>query len=213
MARVSAVSGLTMSELIEYADDTSNRAKIMQVDCVTFADYWPGVWLRRRQCCRHHERGRSYPWRVYGHFSSKDELVALASLRAMIEAIAKWQKVVGEAAGDRLDTSVDSYLSLRHHNHPEMGCLLAALGTELLRQPAAVKEAVTAGQRKMLDFLVGLAQGKTKVQRRKQAVIALAAMIGSQCSSLRLPQDSAIRRSGGRWCSCVARHFHSTGSS
>src|ERR1700677_1340895 len=55
----------------------------------------------------------------YGHFSSKDELVALASLRAMIESIAKWQKVVDEAAGDRLDTFVDSYLSLRHYNHPE----------------------------------------------------------------------------------------------
>lgn len=114
----------------------------------------------------------------YGHFASKDELVALASLRAMTEAIARWQKVVDEAPGDRLDTLVHSYLSLRHHNHPETGCLLAALGTELSRQPAAVKDAVTSGQRKMLDFLGGIAPGKTKAQRRKQAVIALAAMVG-----------------------------------
>lgn len=114
----------------------------------------------------------------YGHFASKDELVALASLRAMTEAIARWQKVVDEAPGDRLDTLVHSYLSLRHHNHPETGCLLAALGTELSRQPAAVKEAVTSGQRKMLDFLGGIAPGKTKAQRRRQAVIALAAMVG-----------------------------------
>jgi TetR/AcrR family transcriptional regulator, transcriptional repressor for nem operon len=114
----------------------------------------------------------------YGHFSSKDELVALASLRAMTEAIAKWQKVVDEAPGDRLETLVDFYLSLRHHNRPETGCLLAALGSDLSRQPAAVKEAVTVGQRKILDFLSGIAPGKTKALRRKQAVIALSAMVG-----------------------------------
>ena len=114
----------------------------------------------------------------YGHFASKDELVALASLRAMTETIAKWKKVVDEAPGDRLETLVDSYLSLRHHNYPQTGCPLAALGTELSRQPAAVKEAVTEGQRKMLDFLGGIAPGKTKAQRRKQAIIALAAMVG-----------------------------------
>ena len=115
----------------------------------------------------------------YGHFASKDELVALASLRALTETVAKWQKLVDEAAGDRLETVVDSYLSLRHHNRPETGCLLAALGSELSRQPSAVKEAVTVGQRKILDFLSGIAPGKTKALRRKQAVVALTAMVGA----------------------------------
>lgn len=114
----------------------------------------------------------------YGHFSSKDELVALACLRAMSETVAKWQKVVDEAPGDRLETLVNSYLSLRHHNRPETGCLLASLGSELARQPSAVKEAATVGQQKILDFLSGIAPGKTKALRRKQAVIALAAMVG-----------------------------------
>src|ERR1700761_5863653 len=70
------------------------------------------------------------------------------------------------------------YLSLRHHNRPETGCLLVALGSELSCQPSAVKEAVTAGQGKVLDFLGGIAPGKTKALRRKQAVIALAAIVG-----------------------------------
>jgi TetR/AcrR family transcriptional regulator, transcriptional repressor for nem operon len=114
----------------------------------------------------------------YGHFSSKDELVALASLRAMTETIAKWQKVVDEAPGDRLEALADFYLSLRHHSHPGAGCLLAALGSELSRQPSAVKEAATVGQRKSLEFLSGIAPGETKALRRKQAIIALAAMVG-----------------------------------
>jgi TetR/AcrR family transcriptional regulator, transcriptional repressor for nem operon len=114
----------------------------------------------------------------YGHFSCKDELVALACLRAMTETAAKWQRVVDEAPGDRLEYLVNSYLSLRHHNHPETGCLLAALGSDLSRQPSAVKEAATVGQRKFLDFLSGIAPGKTKALRRKQAVVAFAAMVG-----------------------------------
>jgi TetR/AcrR family transcriptional repressor of nem operon len=86
--------------------------------------------------------------------------------------------VVDEAPGDRLQAVIDSYLSLRHYNRPETGCLVAALGSEVSRQPPAVKEAVTAGQRKCLEFLSGIAPGKTKAMRSKQAIIALAAMVG-----------------------------------
>jgi TetR/AcrR family transcriptional repressor of nem operon len=114
----------------------------------------------------------------YGHFTSKEELAALASLRALTETVVKWQTLADEAPGDRLKAVVDSYLSLRHHNRAETGCLLAALGTEISRQPAAVKEAVTVGQQKILDFLSGIAPGKTKALRRKQAVVTLAAMVG-----------------------------------
>jgi hypothetical protein len=48
MARVSAVNGLTMSELIEYADGTPNRAKIMQVDCDTSRSLIAGL---AQACC------------------------------------------------------------------------------------------------------------------------------------------------------------------
>jgi TetR/AcrR family transcriptional regulator, transcriptional repressor for nem operon len=114
----------------------------------------------------------------YGHFSSKEELVAVAILRAMTETVARWQKLTDEAPGDRLKALVDSYLSVRHHDRPETGCLMAALGSELSRQPSAVKEAVTVAQRKAIEFLSGIAPGKTKALRRKQAIIAFAAMVG-----------------------------------
>src|ERR1700736_1719669 len=82
----------------------------------------------------------------YGHFSSKEELVALASLRAMSDTVAKWQKVIDNAPGNPLEAFAKSYLSLRHHDHPETGCLFAALGSELARQPSSVRDAVTEGQ-------------------------------------------------------------------
>ncbi|HEY4051229.1 MAG TPA: TetR/AcrR family transcriptional regulator [Acidobacteriaceae bacterium] len=129
----------------------------------------------------------------YRHFSSKEELVALAALRAMTEGVAKWQKVIDAAQGDRLETVVNSYLSLRHHDLPDRGCLLATLGSELSRQPSAVKETVTLGQRKFLDFLSGIAPGKTKALRRKQAVVALAAMVGGMTLA-RATSDPQLRQ-------------------
>jgi TetR/AcrR family transcriptional regulator, transcriptional repressor for nem operon len=128
----------------------------------------------------------------YRHFCSKDELVAIASLRAVSETIAKWRKIADDATGDRLEAIVTSYLSLRHHNHPETGCLVAALGGELSRQSSSVKEAVTYGEHQMIDFLSGMAPGKTKTLRRKQAIAMFASMVGGMILA-RMTSDSQLR--------------------
>jgi len=112
----------------------------------------------------------------YGHFSSKEELVALAARHAINETLAKWRKVVDEASGDRLQALTAFYLSPNHR--PDKGCLMASIGSEISRQPEAVKEAVTAGQREVLEFLSTIAPGKTRALRRQQAIAALAAMVG-----------------------------------
>ena len=115
----------------------------------------------------------------YRHFSSKEELTASAAERAFSEIIEKLQKVADEAPGDRLEAAVSFYLSQRHHDHPALGCPLAALGGELGRQPAAVKNVVTEGENRMVNFLSSIAPGKTKVLRRSQAIVALASMVGA----------------------------------
>ena len=128
----------------------------------------------------------------YRHFSSKGELIAISALRAVSETIAKWQKIAGEAKGDRLEAVVRSYLSLRHHDHPETGCLVAALGGELARQPPLVKDAVTDAGRQMIDFLSGIAPGKTKASRRKQAIVVFASMAGGMILA-RMTSSSELR--------------------
>jgi TetR/AcrR family transcriptional repressor of nem operon len=114
----------------------------------------------------------------YGHFSSKEELVALASLRAMSSTAIKWQKVIDEAPGDPLTALAKSYLSPRHHDHPETGCLFAALGSELARQPSSVRDAVTEGQETFFDLLARIVPGRTKAARKKRAIITLASLVG-----------------------------------
>jgi TetR/AcrR family transcriptional repressor of nem operon len=129
----------------------------------------------------------------YRHFSSKDELIALSVLRAVSETIAEWRKVSDDTTGDRLEKVVYYYLSLRHHDHLGTGCLAAALGCELSRLPVSVKEAVTDGERQVIDFLSGIAPGKTKASRRKQAIVAFASMVGGMTLA-RMTSNSELRQ-------------------
>jgi TetR/AcrR family transcriptional repressor of nem operon len=129
----------------------------------------------------------------YRHFSSKDELIALSALRAVSETILEWRKIADDATGDRLEAVVHYYLSLRHHDHPETGCLAAALGCELSRLPSSVKDAVTDGERQMIDFLSGIAPGKTKALRRRQAIVAFASMVGGMTLA-RMASDDELRQ-------------------
>jgi TetR/AcrR family transcriptional regulator, transcriptional repressor for nem operon len=129
----------------------------------------------------------------YRHFSSKDELIALSALRAVSETIIEWRKIADDATGDRLEAVVHYYLSLRHHDHPETGCLAAALGCELSRLPSSVKDAVTDGERRVIDFLSGIAPGKTKTLRRRQAILAFALMVGGMTLA-RMASDGELRQ-------------------
>lgn len=114
----------------------------------------------------------------YGHFSSKEELVALASLRAMNETAAKWKKIIDEASGDPLEALAKFYLSQRHLDNPQTGCIFAALGGDLGRQPSSVRDAVTQGEQQLLDLLAGVVPGKTKAARKKKAIVAFSNLIG-----------------------------------
>jgi TetR/AcrR family transcriptional regulator, transcriptional repressor for nem operon len=127
----------------------------------------------------------------YRHFSSKDELIARSVLRAVSDTITEWRKIADDAAGDRLEAVIHYYLSMRHHDHPETGCLAAALGCELTRLPSSMKDAVTDGERQMIDFLSGIAPGKTKALRRRQAIVAFASMVGGMTLA-RMTSDSKL---------------------
>jgi TetR/AcrR family transcriptional repressor of nem operon len=129
----------------------------------------------------------------YRHFSSKDELIALSAFRAVSETINEWRKIANDAPGDRLEAVAHYYLSLCHHDHPETGCLAAALGCELSRLPSSVKDAVTHGEHQIIEFLSGIAPGKTKALRRKQAIIAFASMVGGMILA-RMTSNHELRR-------------------
>jgi TetR/AcrR family transcriptional regulator, transcriptional repressor for nem operon len=115
----------------------------------------------------------------YGHFASKEELVALASSRAMDDSRARWQKIFDSAPDNPLSALMDYFVSARHCSLPGSGCLVAAVGSEVGRQPESVRDAVTAGLRKTFDLLGRVVSARTKEARRRKAITTYASMVGA----------------------------------
>ena len=114
----------------------------------------------------------------YGHFESKEELIALASRRALSDTAEQWEKILAAAPDNSLEALAKYYLSARHRERPGTGCLLAALGSDLSRQPPGVKAAVASGFERCLGLLESTVPGRTQNARRKKAIAALASMVG-----------------------------------
>src|SRR3954466_14937410 len=92
----------------------------------------------------------------YGHFSSKDELIAEASALALSESLEDWTRLADRKHDDPLSAMAGAYLATRHRDDPGAGCLLAALGPDVSRQGPAVRRAVTDHVRSACDFLAKL---------------------------------------------------------
>lgn len=82
----------------------------------------------------------------YGYFQNRDELVAQAVLLAAQQTGAR---VLSDDAVDR-EGMLRAYLSEEHVAHPEMGCVVAALGTEAPKQAAPVRRAFAEAARGLL---------------------------------------------------------------
>jgi TetR/AcrR family transcriptional repressor of nem operon len=115
----------------------------------------------------------------YGHFTSKEELMAQACDRAFARSVAKWSRLCAGADGEPLAAIAHSYLSARHRDHPGTGCAVAALGADLSRQGPTVRRAVTRGVRSLVDALASVVPGTTRSARRRKALAAYASMVGA----------------------------------
>ena len=87
----------------------------------------------------------------YGHFPSKDDLAAEITSRVLGRE--GWlERLTGKRRPTMADV-VRNYLSPRHRDDPGHGCLLAALGSDVVRQPPSVRHAFTDGLRKRVDIV------------------------------------------------------------
>ena len=115
----------------------------------------------------------------YGHFASKDDLIAQASRRSMQRAAQNWKEVVAESASDAFATLLTRYLSPRHRNDPGQGCVFAALSGDAARCGKPVREAFAEGLEPLIDILSGIVGGRTRAARRRKAIAALSELIGA----------------------------------
>jgi TetR/AcrR family transcriptional repressor of nem operon len=114
----------------------------------------------------------------YGHFASKDELKAAACARALSRSVDKWTQVI-ESEEAPVAALAKSYLSARHRDDPGRGCAIAAIGSDVAREGPAVRHAITAGLRSLLDLLARVSPGKSRAARRRKAVATYASLVGA----------------------------------
>jgi TetR/AcrR family transcriptional regulator, transcriptional repressor for nem operon len=109
----------------------------------------------------------------YGHFGSKDDLVAEAVRCALRHGVEK------QSGYTNLGDLVSGYLSGRHRADRANGCAIAALGGDIVRQGDGVRGALTAHVHGQLDRLSRLLRSGTAAHRRRRAIAALAGMVGA----------------------------------
>ena len=115
----------------------------------------------------------------YGHFSSKEDLIAEASARALTRSLALLSDLAEGAPGDPASALADAYLTSKHRDNPGAGCLLAALGPDVARQGPAVRRAVSDYVRAAVDLLMKPVAGKSRAARRRKAISAYATLVGA----------------------------------
>ncbi len=115
----------------------------------------------------------------YGHFSSKEDLMAQACDRALMESVAKWRRVSARADDKPLTAIVKAYLSTRTRDDPGAGCAIAALAVDASRHGPKVRRSFTEGVRSLVEILAEVVPGKSRVAKRKIALTTFAGMVGA----------------------------------
>ncbi len=121
----------------------------------------------------------------YGHFPSKEALVAEVAAASLARAAARWQRIARDDAAEvALDRIVGSYLDPAHVADLERGCVLTTLGPEVARRPEA-RPAIAASVREMADALARClpagndAQALGGLSTDAHALGALSTMVGA----------------------------------
>ena len=117
---------------------------------------------------------------LYSQFGSKEVIAAEAISFALARAKRLWQRALERNPGKRaLPAIVDGYLSRAHRDTPGTGCVVAALGADIARQPRRVRQAFTREIKDDLEFLSQLMPNDDHSGSYEAAIVAFASMAGA----------------------------------
>ena len=129
----------------------------------------------------------------YGHFKSKDDLIAQAMRACAAPVLEGWREEAQTDGPEALKAIAGRYLSAEHLEGPGDGCLMAALGPEIARADAAVRGPVTEVAQGIVEVLQELTEGDTAAERRRRALATYAGWIGAMVLA-RASDDEAFSR-------------------
>lgn len=114
----------------------------------------------------------------YGHFPSKEALVAEACIKAFEDRLPAYEARAGRKAA-RVDF-IKRYMSKSHRDAIGLGCPAAAMCVDLARDNPreAIRAAFASGLGTLIERLGPLLSGKKKVAERQETLAQLAMLVG-----------------------------------
>ncbi|MQW33480.1 TetR/AcrR family transcriptional regulator [Sinorhizobium meliloti] len=106
----------------------------------------------------------------YGHFSSKDDLVAQTLAHAL---------AADSVGNGEFSDFVKSYLAPRHRDNPANGCPTAGLAAAIRHQTPPAKAAMTEGLRSQIARIERALPDRDSAATRRAAIGSWAAMVGA----------------------------------
>jgi TetR/AcrR family transcriptional repressor of nem operon len=98
----------------------------------------------------------------------------------MDRANERWRKVAEQTPPEkRLATIVESYLTTIHRDDPGHGCAVPTLGAEIARESPKTRKAFAGKLEQMIDMMADQILDVPRKTARKQAMAALATMMGT----------------------------------
>src|ERR1700756_1650275 len=130
----------------------------------------------------------------YKHFRSKDELRADAIEEGFSESSEKiYSSLQNVSREDRWKELVRLYLSPEHCDHPDSGCPVAALATEMARTKLGVRKRISGLIKDRAERWVEFMPGRTATERQQNCFVIFSAMAGA-VSVARILTEPADRR-------------------
>ena len=120
----------------------------------------------------------------YAHFDSREALVVEAFVHAMDRSTERWRKKAELTPPEkRFASIVESYLTPAHRDDPGHGCAVPTLAAEIARESPKTRKAFASKLDEMIDMLADQIPDVPRKAARKQAMSALATMMGAMVLS------------------------------
>ena len=116
----------------------------------------------------------------YGHFSSKDDLIAQASARELTRSLAHWSKVGERASGDPLSAIAGALFDQQHIATIRARVVCWPRWDRTCRdrvRPCGAPSPTMCVP--LVDLLAKLVPGKSKAARRRKAISTYATLVGA----------------------------------
>jgi AcrR family transcriptional regulator len=116
----------------------------------------------------------------YAHFPSREAMLAEAADRAGGESVEMMERIAATLPPQQaLQAMMQAYLSKEHVEQIEMGCAVAALGSEMPRQVPEVRRAATRRIKQMIDLVARHSPDWGQPGAHERALFTIATMVGT----------------------------------